>query len=101
PVNSFVELLNSTPITRKKKWLASVSEFLNWVLEMYLTIEDSDTGEVSRVNNARNPFRYVNFDNEIASHSFRGETDKLALPYEYTNRARDWIFPADAHVTNS
>lgn len=101
PVNSFVELLNSTPITRKKKWLASVSEFLNWVLEIYLTIEDSDTGEVSRVNNARNPFRYINFDNEIASPSFRGETDKLALPYEYTKRARDWIFPADAHITNS
>ena len=101
PVNAFVDLLNTTSVTRKKKWLASVTEFLKWILETYMTIEDPDTGEISRVGNARNPFRYVNFDSEIAPPIYRGETDKLALPYEYTKRSRDWIFPPDAHLANT
>ena len=78
-----------------------VTEFLKWILETYMTIEDPDTGEISRVGNARNPFRYVNFDSEIAPPIYRGETDKLALPYEYTKRSRDWIFPPEEFLNKS
>ena len=91
-IQQMLELFESVPITRKKKWLFSINEFLNWTIKNFLTIEDEDTGEVSRIKGAKNPFSHINFDGEQTPTS-PNETNKLALPYQYVKSAREWIFP--------
>ncbi|SFQ34984.1 gamma-mobile-trio integrase GmtZ, partial [Enterovibrio norvegicus] len=91
-IHPMLALFSEVPSTRKKKWLFSINEFLDWVLATELTIEDEDTGEIHLVNGARNPFALINFDGEITPEK-RGETDKLALPYQFVKATREWIFP--------
>lgn len=90
-VQPFIDLLNRRTIPRKKKQLYSVKEFLDWVISTELTIEDPDTGEVTLVEGVRNPFQYLNFDDEPIPVTIN-ETEKYALPYEYVKSSRDWIF---------
>ncbi|WP_434939398.1 gamma-mobile-trio integrase GmtZ [Shewanella sp. HL-SH8] len=91
-IQLMLELFELVPITRKKKWLFSINEFLDWLIVKFLTIEDDDTGEVSRIKGARNPFSHINFDGEQIPVSLN-ETNKLALPYQFVKSAREWIFP--------
>ncbi|MGP9799435.1 gamma-mobile-trio integrase GmtZ [Rheinheimera sp. NSM] len=91
-IQPMLELFESVSITRKKKWLFSISEFLNWIIKKFLTIEDDDTGEVSRIKGAKNPFSHINFDDEQTPASIN-ETNKLALPYQYVKGGREWAFP--------
>ncbi|MGI2203735.1 gamma-mobile-trio integrase GmtZ [Shewanella oncorhynchi] len=91
-IQPMLELFELVPITRKKKWLFSINEFLDWVIVKFLTIEDEDTGEVSRIKGAKNPFSHINFDGEQIPVSLN-ETNKLALPYQFVKSAREWIFP--------
>jgi hypothetical protein len=91
-IQPMLELFELVPITRKKKWLFSINEFLNWIIVKFLTIEDDDTGEVSRIKGAKNPFSHINFDSEQIPVSLN-ETNKLALPYQFVKSAREWIFP--------
>lgn len=89
------DLLNKESITRKKKWLFSINEFINWLLKECLTLEDDETGEIIRVKNAKNPFTYINFDAEVTP-MVANETNKLALPYQYVKSGRNWIFPENS-----
>ncbi|MEL4238242.1 gamma-mobile-trio integrase GmtZ [Shewanella xiamenensis] len=91
-IQPMLELFELVPITRKKKWLFSINEFLDWLIVKCLTIEDEDTGEVSRIKGAKNPFSHINFDGEQIPVSLN-ETNKLALPYQFVKNAREWIFP--------
>uniref|UniRef100_Q0HPU0 Phage integrase family protein n=1 Tax=Shewanella sp. (strain MR-7) TaxID=60481 RepID=Q0HPU0_SHESR len=91
-IQPMLELFELVPITRKKKWLFSINEFLDWLIVKFLTIEDEDTGEVSRIKGAKNPFSHINFDDEQIPVSLN-ETNKLALPYQFVKSAREWIFP--------
>ncbi|MCU8072232.1 VPA1269 family protein [Shewanella sp. SM32] len=91
-IQPMLELFELVPITRKKKWLFSINEFLDWLIVKFLTIEDEDTGEVSRIKGAKNPFSHINFDGEQIPVSLN-ETNKLALPYQFVKSAREWIFP--------
>ncbi|MCU7976758.1 integrase [Shewanella sp. SW36] len=91
-IQPMLELFELVPITRKKKWLFSINEFLDWIIVKSLTIEDDETGEVSRIKGAKNPFSHINFDGEQIPVSLN-ETKKLALPYQFVKSAREWIFP--------
>ncbi|QSX35364.1 integrase [Shewanella avicenniae] len=90
-----IELLNEKTVPAKKKQLFSIKEFLDWIISKDLTIEDPETGEVSIVLGARNPFQYINFNDEKIPEKIN-ETEKLSLPYTYVKSTRDWIFPVDS-----
>ena len=91
-IQPMLDLFESVPITRKKKWLFSINEFFEWIIKKFLTIEDDETGEVYCIKGAKNPFSHINFDGEQTPVSL-SETNKLALPYQYVKSAREWIFP--------
>jgi hypothetical protein len=99
-IQPMLELFEQVPITRKKKWLFSINEFLSWIIGNYLTIEDDDTGEVSRIKGAKNPFLHINFDGEQAPVSLN-ETNKLALPYQFVKSAREWILPPNSMLNKT
>ncbi|WP_406675939.1 gamma-mobile-trio integrase GmtZ [Shewanella benthica] len=91
-IQPMLELFEKVTITRKKKWLFSINEFLNWIIANYLILEDIETGEMTPIKGASNPFSHVNFDGEQAPPSIN-ETNKLALPYQFVKSAREWVFP--------
>jgi hypothetical protein len=99
-IQPMLELFEQVAITRKKKWLFSINEFLSWIIGNYLTIEDEDTGEVSRIKGAKNPFLHINFDGEQAPVSLN-ETNKLALPYQFVKSAREWILPPNSMLNKT
>ena len=94
-IQPMLELFEKVAITRKKKWLFSINEFLNWIIANDLTLEDDETGEVSRLKGAKNPFSHINFDGENYEVT-SNETDKLSLPYQYVKQGREWIFPSNS-----
>jgi uncharacterized membrane protein YagU involved in acid resistance len=94
-IQPMLDVLNQVSVTRKKKWLFSINEFLDWVITKNLSVEDEDTGQVFRINGAKNPFQHINFDGETTT-PVVNETNKLSLPYQFVKAGRDWIFPADS-----
>ncbi|EGU31130.1 phage integrase family protein, partial [Vibrio ichthyoenteri ATCC 700023] len=94
-IQSMLNLLEQVPVTRKKKWIYSINEFLDWVILNYLIIEDEETGEVTHIKGAKNPLAHINYNGESNFQSI-SETNKLALPYQYVKEGREWIFPADS-----
>ncbi|NGZ67680.1 integrase [Vibrio aestuarianus] len=94
-IQSMLNLLEQVPVTRKKKWIYSINEFLDWVILNYLIIEDEETGEVTYIKGAKNPLGHINYNGESNCQSI-SETNKLALPYQYVKEGREWIFPADS-----
>ncbi|WP_052184001.1 gamma-mobile-trio integrase GmtZ [Shewanella sp. ZOR0012] len=99
-IQPMLKLFEKVPITRKKKWLFSINEYLNWIIVNFLTIEDEDTGEISRIKGAKNPFSHVNFDGEQIPVSIN-ETNKLALPYQFVKDAREWILPPNSMLNQT
>jgi hypothetical protein len=94
-IQPMLELFEKVTIPRKKKWLFSINQFLNWIIANDLTLEDDETGEISRLKGAKNPFSHINFDGEnYAVKPY--ETDKLSLPYQYVKQGREWIFPSNS-----
>ncbi|TKG11709.1 VPA1269 family protein [Vibrio sp. F13] len=94
-IQPMLELLEQVPVTRKKKWIYSINEFLDWVILKYLIVEDEETGEVAHIKGAKNPLGHVNYNGEYNVQSVN-ETNKLALPYQYVKDGREWIFPDDS-----
>ncbi|HIF9084649.1 TPA: gamma-mobile-trio integrase GmtZ [Photobacterium damselae] len=94
-IQPMLDLLEQVPVTRKKKWIYSINEFLDWVILNYLIIEDEDTGEITHIKGAKNPLGHINYNSESRTQSV-SETNKLALPYQYVKEGREWIFPADS-----
>ncbi len=92
-IQPMLDLLEQVPVTRKKKWIYSINEFLDWIILNYLILEDTDTGEVTHIKGAKNPFGHINFHGETHAQT-ASETNKLALPYQYVKEGREWIFPA-------
>ncbi|MFV7785487.1 VPA1269 family protein [Shewanella marisflavi] len=99
-IQPMLELFEKAPITRKKKWLFSINEYLDWIIANFLTIEDEDTGEIYRIKGAKNPFSHVNFDGEQIPVSIN-ETNKLALPYQFVKDAREWILPPNSMLNQT
>ena len=91
-IQPMMDLFEQVPVTRRKKWAFSINEFLDWVITNYLILEDTETGEITHIKDAKNPFSHINFNGEVASQAVN-ETGKMALPYQYVKAGREWIFP--------
>lgn len=89
-----LDLLNQLHVHKKKRMLYSINEFLNWIIQTDLTIEDEVTGEIVRLKNATNPFKNLNFNSEQSAPTVN-ETAKPSLPYQFVKAGREWIFPPD------
>ncbi|CAK6716969.1 putative site-specific recombinase, phage integrase family fused to domain of unknown function [Vibrio harveyi] len=98
-IQPMLNLFEQVPVTRKKKWLFSINEFLDWTISNYLTLEDADTGEITHIKGAKNPFSYINFNGQVETRVVN-ETSKLALPYQYVKAGREWIFPSNSIDNN-
>ncbi|WP_397471156.1 VPA1269 family protein [Rheinheimera sp.] len=94
-IQPMLDLLSKVSVARKKKWLFSINEFFDWIIKSTLTVEDEETGEVHRVNGAKDPFEHINFDGESTT-PVVNETNKLSLPYQFVKAGRDWIFPPNS-----
>jgi hypothetical protein len=95
-VKSFRDVLaNIESEPTKRKLVVAVNEFLDYIINNDLTIEDEETGEIVRVENARNPFFFLTQQN-ISSSSIRSETTKPCLQYHFVKKAQEWIIPTSA-----
>ncbi|MEO9656304.1 gamma-mobile-trio integrase GmtZ [Marinomonas sp.] len=79
----------------KRTIILASNEFLDFVLDKYLTIEDEDTGEIIRVMGARNPIALFLTDQSISSPQ-RSESNKPCLPYHFVKKAQLWLIPERA-----
>lgn len=79
----------------KRNIILASNEFLDFVLDTYLTIEDEDTGEIIRVMGARNPIALFLTDQSISSPQ-RSESNKPCLPYHFVKKAQLWLIPERA-----
>lgn len=96
-VRSFREVLaNIESKTMKRNLVIAVNEFLDYIIDNDLTIEDEETGEIVRVDNARNPFSLLLSQQNISYRSIRSETTKPCLQYHFVKRAQEWIIPSEA-----
>ncbi|WP_110957760.1 gamma-mobile-trio integrase GmtZ [Vibrio casei] len=94
-IQPMLNLFEQVPVTRRKKWAFSINEFLDWIISNYLILEDTETGEITHIKNAKNPFSHINFNGNTVPQVVN-ETDKMALPYQYVKAGREWIFPLDS-----
>ncbi|MCE0493877.1 gamma-mobile-trio integrase GmtZ [Vibrio salinus] len=94
-IQPMFDLFEKVTVARKKKWLYAINEFLDWLVSTYLLLEDTDTGEITPIKGANNPFSHVNFNSEIETQVIN-ETSKLALPYQFVKSGREWIFSCDS-----
>jgi hypothetical protein len=96
-VNRFRDLLtNIESEPMKRKLVVCVNEFLDYIINNDLTIEDEETGEIVRVNNARNPFSLLLNQQNISSISIPSETTKPCLQYHFVKKVQGWIIPENA-----
>ncbi|MGD8173877.1 gamma-mobile-trio integrase GmtZ, partial [Vibrio sp. TRT 21S02] len=94
-IQPMLNLFEQVPVTRRKKWAFSINEFLDWIISSYLILEDSETGEITHIKGAKNPFSHISFNGEAAP-NIVNETLKMSLPYQYVKAGREWIFPPDS-----
>jgi len=80
----------------KRKLVVYVNEFLDYIIDNDLTIEDEETGEIVRVDNARNPFALLLNQQNISSGSIRSETTKPCLQYHFVKKSQEWLIPSNA-----
>jgi len=89
-VKSFRDVLaNIESEPTKRKLVVAVNEFLDYIINNDLTIEDEETGEIVRVENARNPFSFFLTQQNISSSSIRSETTKPCLQYHFVKTAQE------------
>ncbi|MBE0470716.1 MAG: integrase [Methyloprofundus sp.] len=79
----------------RRNLILAINEFLDYIINKYLTIEDEDTGEIVRVMDARNPFTFFLTDQSVTTPQ-RSESTKPCLPYHYVKKAQNWIIPSNA-----
>lgn len=80
----------------KRSIIKAVNEFLDYIIDNDLTVEDEETGEIVRVDNARNPFSLLLNQQNLSSSSLRSETTKPCLQYHFVKKAQEWIIPPQA-----
>ncbi len=79
----------------RRNVIKSVNEFLDYVIDKHLTVEDEETGEIARVMGARNPLSLLLTDQSVTAPS-RSESTKPSLPYHFVKKAQEWIIPPHA-----
>ena len=77
---------------QKRNQILAVNQFLDYIVDKYLTMEDEDSGEIIRVMEARNPFTLLLVDQSIANPQ-RSESAKPCLPYHFVRKIQNWIIP--------
>ncbi|MGZ3747931.1 MAG: gamma-mobile-trio integrase GmtZ, partial [Pseudobdellovibrionaceae bacterium] len=82
------------PSSQKNKAANHINEFIDYILRTDLTLEDKETGELIRIDDAENPFQniYVDEIREVG----KSETIKPRLQFQFVKNAREWIIPNDA-----
>ena len=79
----------------RRSTILAVNQFLDYVIDKYLTIEDEETGEIVRVMDARNPFSLLLTDQSVTAPQ-RSETTKPCLQYHFVKKVQTWIIPSKA-----
>ncbi len=79
----------------RRSTILAVNQFLDYVIDKYLTIEDEETGEIVRVMDARNPFSLLLTDQSVTAPQ-RSETTKPCLQYHFVKKIQTWIIPTKA-----
>lgn len=92
--NNVIANIESEPT--KRKLIIAVNEFLDYIINNDLTIEDEETGEIVRIDNARNPFSFYLSQQNLSSSTIRAETTKPCLQYHFVKKAQEWIIPRNA-----
>ena len=95
PFRNLLKNIESEPMRRKL--VVYVNEFLDYIINNDLTIEDEETGEIVRIDNARNPFSLLLNQQNISSSSIRSETTKPCLQYHFVKKAQEWIIPLNTN----
>jgi hypothetical protein len=75
--------------------IKSVNEYLDFVIQTNLTIEDESTGEIVLAMDARNPFTLLLTDQSIAAPQ-RTETVKPCLPYHFVRKLQNWVIKPES-----
>jgi len=84
----------------RRNVIKAVNEFLDYVIDKHLTIEDEETGEITRVLDARNPLSLLLTDQSVTAPT-RSESTKPCLPYHFVKKVQEWIIPPQAkHFTD-
>ena len=93
-VKPFRDIIDSIIIeSAKRRFIVSVNEFLDHVINTYLTVEDEDSGEIVRLNNARNPFSLILTQQNYLSTPPRSESTKPYLQFHFVKKIQSWIIP--------
>lgn len=85
-----------TAESTKRRYIVFVNEFLDYIINNFLTIEDEDTGEIIRLGNARNPFALLLTQQNYLSAPPRSETTKPYLQFHFVKKIQSWIIPDGA-----
>jgi hypothetical protein len=93
PLREILESLSTDNLRRNM--IIATNEFLDSILERYLTIEDEDTGEIVRVMGARNPCSLL-LNIQSISAPQRSESTKPYLQYHFVKKSQEWIIPKAA-----
>lgn len=94
PFRDILENIESEP--KRRSLVVYVNEFLDYIIDNDLTIEDEETGEIVRIDNARNPFSLLLNQQNISSSPSRSETTKPCLQYHFVKKVQEWIIPKNA-----
>lgn len=82
--------------TAQRRLVNAAHEFLQYIIDYELTIEDEETGEIVRVGSVRNPLdNYLLTIKDTVTHT-PSETTKPCLQFFYVRKAQDWIMPKEA-----
>ncbi|MEM5545988.1 gamma-mobile-trio integrase GmtZ [Pseudoalteromonas fuliginea] len=76
-----------------------IDEFVDYIIRTQCSDEDSDTGEVIRMPNAKNRIKDTFIIDEQRKDTL-GETIKPALSYQYIEAIRNWTIPSNAKTFN-
>jgi hypothetical protein len=87
-----VVLKNLPSENMRRNIVVAVNEFLDFVIENDLTVEDEETGEIIRIMEARNPFALLGVERNVYT-STNSETTKPCLPFHFVKNAQGWIIP--------
>ena len=90
-----VFLDEQSSISVGNKILMTLNEYFEYVISMKMTFEDLESGEIRKINNARNPFN--NYRNKSGVESTRrDESVKPSLAFQFVDELRRWIVPDGA-----
>jgi len=93
--NKFKEFVeNHVPEGSRRGLWWGVNEFLEYILNAEMTVEDDVTGELITISDARNPIAKIFIEPDQPPNL--GESCKPALAFQYVDALKRWIVPQEA-----